>query len=184
MLNSCSFLKFIDKLGHPVTRHADNSWFFRATFAQNFYFEPREGEEKKIAGQPHWRISSLISIRCRTGFNSNENAVAKGEGKKRKKKNIAQWNSENPLAYLQTNKEEWGGDDDNFNAEEPIVKCKNDSLKICLWKHWRINLLFNGSWILHTYILNHNQMVIRYVVWFYSQSDKWNKIGRHVAHNP
>lgn len=82
------FLKFIDKSGHSVTRHADNSWFFRATFAQNFYFEPREGEEgqKKIAGQPHWRISSLISIRCRTGFNSNENAVAKGEGKKKKEK--------------------------------------------------------------------------------------------------
>ncbi|KAG9437437.1 hypothetical protein HZU67_00446 [Apis mellifera carnica] len=77
-----------DKSGHPVTRHADNSWFFRATFAQNFYFEPREGEEgqKKIAGQPHWRISSLISIQCRTGFNSNENAVAKGEGKKKKEK--------------------------------------------------------------------------------------------------
>lgn len=89
MLNSCSFLKFIDKPGHPVTRHADNSWFFRATFAQNFYFEPREGEEgqKKIAGQPHWRISSLISIRCRTGFNSNENAVAKGkEGEKKEGK--------------------------------------------------------------------------------------------------
>lgn len=43
-------------------------------------------------------------------------------GKKRKKKNIAHWNRENPLAYLQTNKGERGGDDDNFNADEAIVK--------------------------------------------------------------